>query len=177
MNTPSLTLTSSSDLAVVLVEPRIPQNVGNIGRLCACTGSRLILVGDLGFSFDEKYLKRAGMDYLEHVQPEHYPDFPDVLADNPGWTYSFYSSKAARGYTEAPFVRRHLLVFGSETQGLPPVITQKYGHLAFRIPMIAERRSLNLATSTGIVLYEALRQLNHWPAGGELETAAPLAVE
>lgn len=164
MNTPSLILTSSSNLGIVLVEPRIPQNVGNIGRLCACTGTKLLLVGDLGFTFNEKYLKRAGMDYLDHVTPEHSPDFPDVMAAYPGWTFSFLSTKADRIYTNIPFQANHFLVFGSETQGLPKAILKKYPQESFRIPMLPERRSLNLSTSAGIVLYEGLRQLNHWPS-------------
>lgn len=157
--------TSSSDtLGIVLVEPRIPQNVGNIGRLCACTGSKLILVGDLGFSFAEKYVKRAGMDYLEHVEPERFSDFPDLLAAYPDWTYSFYSTKAQQVYTQTPFRERHLMIFGSESHGLPQSILEKYAHLSFRIPMLADRRSLNLSTSAAIVLYEGLRQLYHWPS-------------
>jgi tRNA (cytidine/uridine-2'-O-)-methyltransferase len=138
--------------------------VGNIGRLCACTGSDLILVGDLGFSLGEKYLKRAGMDYLEHVQLRHYPDFPDVLAAYEGWTFSMYSTKARHLYTQAPFQDRHLLIFGSEDRGLPEAILAKYADQSFRIPMLPDRRSLNLSTSAGIVLYEALRQLHHWPS-------------
>ncbi len=165
MITPSSILTSSSRLGVVLVEPRIPQNVGNIGRLCACTGARLILVGDLGFSFDEKYVKRAGMDYLEHVKPEHYPDFPEVMAQYPDWTFSFYSTKARHLYTQTPFQDKHLLIFGSETQGLPEAILSKYADHSFRIPMLPDRRSLNLSTSVGVVLYEGLRQLEGWPSG------------
>lgn len=165
MNTPNLTLTSSCKFGIVLVEPRIPQNVGNIGRLCACTDTQLILVGDLGFSFNEKYLKRAGMDYLDHVTPQHYPDFPQVLAAYPEWTFSFLSTRAQNLYTQIPFQSRHLLVFGSETQGLPRAILDKYPEKSFRIPMLAERRSLNLSTSAGIVLYEGLRQLEGWPSG------------
>jgi tRNA (cytidine/uridine-2'-O-)-methyltransferase len=136
--------------------------VGSIGRLCACTDSKLILVGDLGFSFNEKYLKRAGMDYLDHVQPEHYPDFPELLAAYPDWTFSFFSTKARQIYTKVPFQPHHLLIFGSETQGLPEAILQKYPDQSFRIPMLSDRRSLNLAMSTGIVLYEGLRQLGNW---------------
>ncbi len=151
------------NLGIVLVEPRIPQNVGNIGRLCACTGSTLVLVGDLGFSWDEKYLKRAGMDYLDYITPLHFPDFPDVLAAHPAWTFSFYSTRAQQIYTETPFRDQHLLVFGSETQGLPQGILEKYPEQSFRIPMLPDRRSLNVSTAVGIVLYEGLRQLHAWP--------------
>jgi tRNA (cytidine/uridine-2'-O-)-methyltransferase len=158
-----LILTSSSKLGIILVEPRIPQNVGNIGRLCACTGAELLLVGDLGFSFNEKYLKRAGMDYLQHVTPRHFADFPDVLSAYPDWTFSFYSTRANKLYTETPFQDRHFLIFGSETQGLPEPILQKYPNQSFRIPMLPDRRSLNLSTAVGIVLYEGLRQLEGWP--------------
>ncbi len=123
------------------------------------------MVGDLGFTFDEKHLKRSGMDYLEHVTPEFFRDFPDVLEANPGWSFSMYSSKVPNIYTQAPFQRNHFLVFGSETHGLPEAALRKYPEFSFRIPMLAERRSLNLSTSVGIVLYEALRQLESWPCG------------
>lgn len=141
----------------------MPQNVGNIGRLCACTGSKLILVGDLGFQFDDKYIKRAGMDYLEHITPEHYTDFPDVITQYPDWAISFLSSKANNLYTQIPFQQNHLLVFGSETNGLPKRILDKYPQQCFRIPMREDFRSLNLATSVGIVVYEGLRQTQAWP--------------
>ncbi len=170
MNTRNLILTSSYNLGIVLVEPRIPQNVGNIGRLCACTGTKLILVGDLGFTFDEKYIKRAGMDYLEHVTPERFGDFPDVLTAYPGWTFSLFSTKATQIYTQVPFQDRHFLVFGSETTGLPEAIIHKYANQSYRIPMLPERRSLNLSTSAGIVLYEGLRQLECWPNGVTAES-------
>jgi len=154
--------TLSSNLGIVLVEPRIPQNVGNIGRLCACTGARLILVGDLGFTFDEKHLKRSGMDYLEFVTPERFPDLPDLLAEYPDWAVSFYSTKAKQIYTQTPFQENHFLVFGSEDRGLPAAIIETYANQCFRIPMLENRRSLNLSTSVGIVLYEGLRQLGQW---------------
>jgi tRNA (cytidine/uridine-2'-O-)-methyltransferase len=131
--------------------------------LCACTGADLILVGDTGFRLNNKHLKRAGMDYLDCVEPKHFADFPDVLAAYPGWTYSFLSSKATQVYTQAPYQAQHLLVFGSEETGLPARVLEKYSDFCYRIPMLPDRRSLNLATSVGIVLYEALRQLEAWP--------------
>lgn len=152
----------NQQLAVVLVEPRIPQNAGNIGRLCSCTGVQLILVGDCGFNFDDKFVKRAGMDYLEHLTPRWFPDFPDVVEAYPDWAISFLSSKASQTHTSIPYQRNHLLVFGSETHGLPETVLKKYESQCFRIPMLQGRRSLNLSTSVGVVVYEALRQLNQW---------------
>lgn len=157
-------LTSSSNLGIVLVEPRIPQNVGNITRLCACTGSKLILLGDLGFSLGDKHLKRAGMDYTDYVEPELFRDFPNLLEAYPDWTFSFYSTKAKQVYTQTPYRNQHFLIFGSETQGLPEAILEKYSDQSFRIPMLPDRRSLNLSTSVAIVLYEGLRQLQSWPS-------------
>lgn len=156
-------LTQSYKLGIVLVEPRIPQNVGSIGRLCACTGSELLLVGDLGFSMSEKYLKRAGMDYLQYVTPKHFEDFPELISAYAGWSFSFFSTKAKNPYTMVPFSDQHLLIFGSENKGLPATILNKYTEQSFFIPMLEKRRSLNLSTAVGIVLYEGLRQLEEWP--------------
>lgn len=104
------------------------------------------------------------MDYLEYVTPKHYNDFPDLLEACPGWAFSFLSTKARRIYTTIPFQRQHLLVFGSETQGLPEAVLRKYPDQSFRIPMLPDRRNLNLSTSVGIVVYEGLRQLEQWPS-------------
>lgn len=103
------------------------------------------------------------MDYLQFVTPEHFPDFPDVLAAYPAWTFSLYSTKARQIYTQTPFQDKHFLVFGSETHGLPQAVLEKHPDKSFRIPMLPDRRSLNLATAAGIVLYEGLRQLEGWP--------------
>lgn len=152
------TIESTPDIAVVLVEPRIPQNTGNIARLCACTGASLFLVGSLGFQFDDKHLQRAGMDYMDSVPIRHVPDFKDVLALHPGWTPYFLSTKATRVYSEARFNPGTLLVFGSETHGLPAWLIEENPETSLRIPLRPEARSLNLSNSVAIVLYEALRQ-------------------
>lgn len=155
-----ITLPETTELAVVLVEPRIPQNTGNITRLCACTGVELYLVGSLGFQLEDKYLDRAGMDYKEAVELKHVPDFGDVLADKPGWTPYFLSTKAKKSHFETDFRPKSLLVFGSETHGLPAWLIEENPDTSLRIPMVAGTRSLNLANSVSIVLYEALRQLH-----------------
>ncbi len=157
---PNTTLASDSQLVVVLVEPRIPQNTGNIARLCQCTGSSLYLVGSLGFRLGDKYLKRAGMDYLEDIEIHHVKDFQDVLKTFPTWTPFFLSSKAKKNYTDCVYPQKSLLVFGSEDKGLPSWLVEDPTHAdqVLRIPMVSDARSLNLSTSVGIVVYEALRQ-------------------
>jgi len=164
MTSQGLSTVSAVPLAVVLVEPRIPQNVGNIGRLCACTGANLVLVGDLGFSMDTRDVRRSGMDYLEHLTPQRFADFPEVVSAYSGWDVAFLSSKAQKLYTQIePPKTGLLLVFGSETQGLPEAVLTKYPQQCYRIPMIEGRRSLNLSTSAGIVVYDVLRQAHQWP--------------
>jgi tRNA (cytidine/uridine-2'-O-)-methyltransferase len=149
---------------VVLVEPRIPQNTGNVARLCACTGAELYLVGSLGFrlgSTSEKHetaLKRAGMDYLDDIPIRHVAEFQDVLAEKPGWTPFFVSTKATRHYADVTYPPQSLLVFGSETHGLPAWLIAENPAQSVRIPMRPDSRSLNLANSVAIVLYEAVRQ-------------------
>lgn len=152
------TLSGDPGIAVVLVEPRIPQNTGNIARLCACTGASLYLVGSLGFRLNDKYLERAGMDYMDDIPIHHVPDFKDVLAAHPGWTPYFVSTKATLNYTAVQYEQPCLLVFGSETHGLPAWLIEEHPELSVRIPMQADTRSLNLANSVSIVLYEAIRQ-------------------
>lgn len=155
----ALTLPENTEIAIVLVEPRIPQNTGNITRLCACTGTELYLVGSLGFRLEDKYLDRAGMDYKEQVDVRHVPDFSDVLAEKPGWTPYFLSTKAKKSHTELAYHPKSLLVFGSESHGLPAWLIEENPDTSLRIPMVKGARSLNLANSVSIVLYEALRQL------------------
>ncbi|MCE3236805.1 MAG: tRNA ((34)/cytosine(34)/5-carboxymethylaminomethyluridine(34)-2-O)-methyltransferase TrmL [Vampirovibrio sp.] len=158
---PSSTLLNLKDdprIAIVLVEPRIPQNTGNIARLCACTGADLYLVGSLGFRLNDKYLERAGMDYLDDIPIHHVPDFKDVLAAKPGWTPYFVSTKAQVNYTDAEYPQDVLLVFGSESHGLPAWLIEENPDNSVRIPMRANTRSLNLSNSVAIVLYEAIRQ-------------------
>lgn len=161
LTNPSLTplnLEADPRIAVVLVEPRIPQNTGNIARLCACTGADLYLVGSLGFRLNDKYLERAGMDYLDDIPIHHVPDFKDVMAQKPGWTPYFVSTKAKVNYTDVAYPQDALLVFGSESHGLPAWLIEENPESSIRIPMRANSRSLNLSNSVAIVLYEAIRQ-------------------
>lgn len=153
-----LNLEADPQLAVVLVEPRIPQNTGNIARLCACTGAELYLVGSLGFRLQDRYLERAGMDYLDDIEIHHLPDFQDVLERKPGWTPYYVSTKATNHYADVRYPSGALLVFGSETHGLPAWLIEKNTETSVRIPMRPNSRSLNLANSVAIVLYEAVRQ-------------------
>ena len=142
---------------VVLIEPKIPQNTGTIARLCAATNTKLILVGELGFSLEDKYLKRAGLDYWEYVQWEHQPDVEAFLKKESA-PY-LLSSKASKAYTEVEFSAQQTLFFGSETMGLSETVKAKYSDRLITIPMANKNiRSLNLANSVSIVLYEAIRQ-------------------
>jgi tRNA (cytidine/uridine-2'-O-)-methyltransferase len=146
-------------LHVVLVEPQIPPNTGNIARLCAATGAALHLVEPLGFSIDDTQLKRAGLDYWDAVELWVHPGwraFRDAVARD---RCLYFSAHADRPYWDAPFHDRTALVFGNETEGLPARIRDKYPDRLYRIPMTDQVRSLNLATAVGIVLYEAIRQL------------------
>ncbi len=146
---------------IVLVNPEIPQNTGNIARLCAATGSALHLVGHLGFSIDEKAVRRAGLDYWPLVRVSHHDTFEQCLGSissaNP--TPLFFSAKRPRCYLEAPFEPGAVLVFGSESAGLPAELLDAHSGSVFGIPTIESTvRSLNLANSASIVLYEALRR-------------------
>lgn len=144
---------------IVLVEPEIPPNTGNIARLCAATGSILHLVGKLGFSLDDRYLKRAGLDYWEFVSLRQWPDLAALQASVPEGRFFYLSTKASRSYLEAVFRPGDFIVFGKETKGLPEELIAANPDTAITIPMPAGKvRSLNLSTSAGIVLYEALRQ-------------------
>jgi tRNA (cytidine/uridine-2'-O-)-methyltransferase len=156
----SLFLSPKSHLAVVLIEPQIPQNTGNIARLCTCTGTELYLIGTLGFRVGEKHFARAGMDYLDHLQIQHLPSYDALLAQKPGWQALYFSAKGQRNLWEVAFAPQTLLVFGSETQGLPAPWLAAHASQTVRLPMVDTARCLNLATSVGIGLYEALRQLN-----------------
>lgn len=151
---------ANTPLAVVLVEPRIPQNTGNIARLCVCTGAELFLIGSLGFRLSEKHMARAGMDYLDHIHIQHLPDFESLLERKPGWSMYFLSTKAQKRHYDVAYQPNTLLVFGSETQGLPRSLIEAHPEESLRIPMLPDSRSLNLSNSVSIVLYEAIRQLN-----------------
>jgi tRNA (cytidine/uridine-2'-O-)-methyltransferase len=144
-------------LKILLFQPQIPQNTGNIVRTCSVTGTHLILVHPLGFSTQSRHLKRAGLDYWEGVQTQEIDDL-DLYLEQTTDPFFFFSSKAAQIYTEAPFTENALLIFGSETTGLPARYHEKYQNRFYTIPMRPAERCLNLATSAAIVLYEALRQ-------------------
>src|SRR5690554_170623 len=145
---------------IVLIEPEIPQNTGNIARTCAVTRSSLFLVGPLGFSLDNKYLKRAGLDYWDKLDIHYYDSFTDLLKDYPDRTFYFATTKARKCYTEVSYQYNDFIVFGKETAGLPESLLQNNLDRCIRIPMGGELRSLNLSNSAAIILYEALRQLD-----------------
>ncbi len=144
---------------IVLVEPEIPPNTGNIGRLCLATGAHLHLVKPLGFLIDDRTLKRAGLDYWKDVQVTVWESFVELQAAQPPESrYYFLTTKTNRPYWETRFRDGDFLVFGRETKGLPePLLAANPGSL-LTIPMTPQTRSLNLATAVGIVLYEAVRQ-------------------
>jgi tRNA (cytidine/uridine-2'-O-)-methyltransferase len=143
---------------VVLVEPEIPQNTGSIARLCAATRTPLHLVGRLGFSLEDRYLKRAGLDYWPHVELRVHADWPEFLAAAQPARMLAFSAHGADSYTRIAFQPDDSLVFGGEASGLPPALREELAPL-YRIPMLSTGvRSLNLATAVGVVLYEALRQ-------------------
>jgi len=144
---------------IVLIEPEIPPNTGNIARLCAATGTVLHLVGKLGFSIEDRYLKRAGLDYWEFVIMKRWLDLATLKASDPEGRFFYLSTKVTRSYLEAGFKRGDYIVFGKETKGLPEELLLANPDTSITIPMPSENvRSLNLSTSAGIVLYEALRQ-------------------
>jgi tRNA (cytidine/uridine-2'-O-)-methyltransferase len=143
---------------IVLVEPEIPPNTGNIARLCGATGTVLHLVGKLGFSTEDRYLKRAGLDYWSEVDIHYWADLPELQEAYPGGRFIYTSKKAAKSYLQLQFRAGDFIVFGKETKGLPDELIEQHPETAVRIPIIGRVRSLNLSTSAGIVLYEALRQ-------------------
>ncbi len=142
---------------IVLVEPEIPYNTGNIARTCAVTGSVLHLVKPLGFSVEDRYLKRAGLDYWPLVEIHYYDSFEELRA-GPDRRFYYVTTKARRFYTEVAYKPGDFLVFGKETAGLPEELLESSPEYCIRIPMINEGRSLNLANSVAVVLYEAWRQ-------------------
>lgn len=145
-------------LHVALWEPEIPPNTGNIARLCAATGARLHLIGRLGFHIDDRRLRRAGLDYWPAVDLATHDDWGAFAASGVGRTWCL-SSKATKPYTDAEFRDGDVLLFGSESRGLPPSVVSSLADTAITIPMPTGKvRSLNLATAVGIALYEALRQ-------------------
>ena len=145
---------------IVLVEPEIPQNTGNIARTCAATGAVLHLIEPLSFSLADRYLKRAGLDYWNLMEYHVYRDMNEFVNKHTGIRAYYATTKAPRGYHEAEYRDGDYLFFGRETRGLPESLLKKVNDKCIRIPMRTEARSLNLANSVAIVLYEALRQNN-----------------
>lgn len=143
---------------IVLVEPEIPQNTGNIARTCAATGCTLHLIKPLGFEISDKYLKRAGLDYWNLVDVFVYENFEELCAKYPNARFRFYTTKARKTYTEADYAEGDFLVFGKETRGLDEELLLKHPDECVRIPMYSEARSLNLSNAAAIAVYEALRQ-------------------
>ena len=143
---------------IVLFEPEIPQNTGNIVRLCACTGSKLFLVGKLGFSLSDKYLKRAGLDYWESVNITKYDTLEQLQNDYPNSNFYYLTTKSKNLYTSKKYNQGDFFVFGPETRGLPESLLAKNADTAVTIPILQGQRSLNLSNSVAIVVYEAIRQ-------------------
>ncbi|MCD7774099.1 MAG: tRNA (uridine(34)/cytosine(34)/5-carboxymethylaminomethyluridine(34)-2'-O)-methyltransferase TrmL [Clostridiales bacterium] len=145
---------------IVLVEPEIPQNTGNIARTCAATGAKLHLVEPMGFRPDDKKLKRAGLDYWHFLDITYYKDIDDFFERNRGGHFFYFSTKANKAYTEVEYPDNCYLVFGKETKGLPEKLLFDNPETTVRIPMIDDARSLNLSNSAAIGVYEVLRQWN-----------------
>lgn len=143
---------------IVLVEPEIPANTGNIARTCAVTGTRLHLVRPLGFSTEDKYLKRAGLDYWSLVDISYYDNIAQLLEEYPLGRFFYISTKGNKSYHSVEYGSDDFIVFGKETRGLPEELLRANHRHCLRIPMINSVRSLNLANSVALVLYEALRQ-------------------
>lgn len=148
---------------VVLLEPEIPQNTGNIARLCACTGASLFLVGKLGFSLSDKYTKRAGLDYWDSVDVQKFDSleqlqsqFQDAILK--GAKFYYLTTKSTKSYFDIKFNEGDFLVYGPETRGIPEEILNANKETSITIPMLEGQRSLNLSNSVSIVLYEAIRQ-------------------
>ena len=147
-------------LNIVLFEPEIPQNTGNIGRTCVATNTRLHLIEPLGFRLDEKSLRRAGMDYWKDLDVTTYVDFDDFMSKNPDAKIYMATTKAPNVYTEVNYEPDCYIMFGKESAGIPEEILVHHKEDSIRIPMVGDIRSLNLSNSVAIVLYEALRQNN-----------------
>jgi len=143
---------------IVLLEPEIPQNAGNIARTCAVTGSVLHLIKPLGFSVEDKYLKRAGLDYWQYLDIRYYENFNDFVSKNPDARLIMATTKAKKVYTEINYKEDDYIVFGKESAGIPEEILLEYKETSVRIPMAGTLRSLNLSNSVAIMVYEALRQ-------------------
>lgn len=143
---------------IILHQPEIPQNTGNIGRTCVATGTSLHLIEPLGFRLDEKSIKRAGMDYWQYLDVHRYVNFEEFLEKNPGAKIWMATTKAKHTYSDVKFGENDFIMFGKESAGIPEEILVDYEDTCIRIPMLPKIRSLNLSNSVAIVLYEALRQ-------------------
>jgi len=159
---------------VVLVAPEIPPNTGNVARLCVSTGAALHLVRPLGYSLDDRHLKRAGLDYWAHLDLTVHDDFASVLAAKGDAPMHLASSRARRAYSEVRYGPDDWLVFGAETAGLPRALLAAFAERGVRIPMWGPSRCLNLSNAVAVVLFEALRQTR--PADFPAPEAAPAAV-
>ncbi|MHB1406808.1 MAG: tRNA (cytidine(34)-2'-O)-methyltransferase [Desulfitobacteriaceae bacterium] len=148
-------------LNIVMVEPEIPPNTGNVARLCAVTGATLHLVKPLGFEINDKYLKRAGLDYWHLLDIMIYENFAEFEEKNPIGPRYLATTKGGRTHSDIQFEQGGYFLFGKETKGLAPEILVKYSETMIRLPMRAEARSLNLSNAVAVVVYEALRQWNY----------------
>ena len=147
-------------LNIVLLEPEMPANTGNIGRTCVATGVRLHLIEPLGFRLNDKMLKRAGLDYWDKLDVTVYDDYNDFLNRNPGAKIYMATTKSKQTYTDVTYEDDAYIMFGKESAGIPEEILLDNRETCIRIPMVKDERSLNLSNSVAIVLYEALRQLD-----------------
>ncbi len=145
------------DINIVLLEPEIPQNTGNIARTCAATGAALHLIRPLAFELSDKYLKRAGLDYWQSLDLRVYDDLTDFYSQNQG-EFFYLTTKATKSYTDVVYPQKTYLFFGKETKGLPEQLLIQNKQNCLKIPMLGDSRSLNLSNSAAIVLYEVLRQ-------------------
>lgn len=150
-----------AQINIVMVEPEIPQNTGNIARTCSATNARLHLVKPLGFSTDDKTLKRAGLDYWQYLDITYYENLNDFFEKTKGGKYYYFSTKAQHVYTDVEYPDNVYLLFGKETKGLPEELLLENPDTTVRIPMIEQARSLNLSNSVAIAVYEVLRQWDY----------------
>ncbi|MGN0580244.1 MAG: tRNA (uridine(34)/cytosine(34)/5-carboxymethylaminomethyluridine(34)-2'-O)-methyltransferase TrmL [Ruminococcus sp.] len=149
------------NLNIVLVEPQIPQNTGNISRTCAVTGARLHLVKPYGFEITDKHLKRAGLDYWDKLDITEYENLDDFFERNSGGSFFFFTTKGRKVHSEAEYPNNSYLIFGREDKGLPEKLLYENPGKCVRIPMRSELRSLNLSNSAAIAVYEVLRQWDY----------------
>ena len=150
-----------AELNIVLVEPEIPQNTGNIARTCACTGARLHLVRPLGFEVTDRNLKRSGLDYWKYLDITYYDDLDDFFQKNPDGAFYFFTTKALHRHSDMQYPDKCYLLFGKETAGLPEELLKDHPDTCVRLPMMDERRSLNLSNSVAVGVYEVLRQWDY----------------